>query len=211
MLAIGRCKQDISWLANHMDGWIWHQSAFNTLPDVIDHWRKSADQASFRPYGYATFFDLDDDPNAPLKVGPRTWPLTSSHYDVQRRRCCRSLQNMYFRTSLPTRNLMPEGVGCARHYRHLVRAVAGPVAAVQPAADQQPAGGWRYHLRDAAAVVWANPRATVFTSVHFRRSSLCCVWSPQSHWPHRLPRMVAALLAGAGQGPGQLERLKLSR
>ncbi|SDX56270.1 luciferase-type oxidoreductase, BA3436 family [Pseudomonas syringae] len=69
MLAIGRCKQDISWLANHMDGWIWHQSAFNTLPDVIDHWRKSADQPSFRPYGYATFFDLEDDPNAPLKAG----------------------------------------------------------------------------------------------------------------------------------------------
>ncbi|AVI84603.1 LLM class oxidoreductase [Pseudomonas syringae pv. tomato] len=69
MLAVGRCGQDIKWLANHMDGWIWHQSGFNTLPEVIDHWRESNVQKRFKPYGYATFFDLDDNKDAPMTVG----------------------------------------------------------------------------------------------------------------------------------------------
>jgi hypothetical protein len=52
-----------------MDGWIWHQSGFNTLPEVIDHWRESNVQKRFKPYGYATFFDLDDNKDAPMTVG----------------------------------------------------------------------------------------------------------------------------------------------
>lgn len=27
-IAVGRCGQEIEWLAQHMDGWIWHQSNF---------------------------------------------------------------------------------------------------------------------------------------------------------------------------------------
>ncbi len=68
-LAIGRCGQDISWLARHMDGWIWHQSDFNRLPDVLAQWRSSGDGQVFKPYGYGVFFDLDEDPDAPLQIG----------------------------------------------------------------------------------------------------------------------------------------------
>ncbi|EGH69919.1 LLM class oxidoreductase [Pseudomonas syringae] len=69
MLAIGRCQQDITWLANSKDGWIWHQSGFDTLPEVINHWRSANEQMQFKPYGYATFFDLDENKDAPMKVG----------------------------------------------------------------------------------------------------------------------------------------------
>lgn len=69
MLAIGRCGQEIEWLASHLDGWIWHQSNFEHLPAVIDLWRKSCGPEVFKPYGYGAFFELDKDPNAPLRTG----------------------------------------------------------------------------------------------------------------------------------------------
>ncbi|WP_334033468.1 LLM class oxidoreductase [Burkholderia gladioli] len=68
-LAIGRCGQDVDWLAQHMDGWIWHQSDFDRLPDVLAQWRASGDGQVFKPYGYGVFFDLDENPDAPLQVG----------------------------------------------------------------------------------------------------------------------------------------------
>jgi luciferase-type oxidoreductase len=68
-LAIGRCGQDIEWLAAHMDGWIWHQSDFKRLAEVIDLWRRSCGPDVFKPYGYGVFFELDSDPNAPLRTG----------------------------------------------------------------------------------------------------------------------------------------------
>jgi len=68
-LAIGRCQQDIGWIATHMDGWIWHQRDFNLLPDIIAQWRAVCAPQSFKPYGYATFFDLDENPDAPMVVG----------------------------------------------------------------------------------------------------------------------------------------------
>ncbi|MNR12331.1 hypothetical protein D3C85_1286810 [compost metagenome] len=68
-LAIGRCGQDIDWLASHMDGWIWHQSDFRRLPEVIERWRQSCGPDVFKPYGYGVFFELDKDPDAPLRTG----------------------------------------------------------------------------------------------------------------------------------------------
>lgn len=69
VLAIGRCGQDIDWLASNMDGWIWHQSNFDRLPEVINLWRASCGPSNFKPYGYGVFFELDRDPNAPLRAG----------------------------------------------------------------------------------------------------------------------------------------------
>ncbi|QIB52304.1 LLM class oxidoreductase [Pseudomonas sp. OIL-1] len=66
MVAVGRCGQDISWLAENLDGWIWHQSNVARLPNVIQTWRSACGPETFKPYGYGTFFELDSDPNAPL-------------------------------------------------------------------------------------------------------------------------------------------------
>jgi luciferase-type oxidoreductase len=68
MIAIGRARQTVDWIAEHMDGWIWHQSDFNRLPEIINHWRAIL-RGTYKPYGYGVFFDLDADPNAPLRVG----------------------------------------------------------------------------------------------------------------------------------------------
>lgn len=68
MLAIGRCGQDVQWLASNMDGWIWHQSDFSRLADVVSTWRAACGHIQ-KPYGYGAFFDLLDDPDAPLQSG----------------------------------------------------------------------------------------------------------------------------------------------
>lgn len=69
MLAIGRARQSIGWLAGNMDGWIWHQSDFSRLGEVVAAWRAAVPDDTFKPYGYGTFFDLDRDAGAPLRSG----------------------------------------------------------------------------------------------------------------------------------------------
>lgn len=66
MVAVGRAGQSIEWLAQNTDGWIWHQSSFARLGDVVASWRAAVPDRQFKPYGYGTFFDLDSDPDAPL-------------------------------------------------------------------------------------------------------------------------------------------------
>lgn len=67
IVAVGRAGQSVEWLAEHMDGWIWHQSDFNRLGDVVARWTAAIPRAGFKPYGYGAFFDLDRDPDAPLR------------------------------------------------------------------------------------------------------------------------------------------------
>lgn len=67
MLVIGRARQDLQWIASHSDGWIWHLSDFNRIPDLLQTWRASHEGSWVRPYGYAAFFDLSDDPNEPMQ------------------------------------------------------------------------------------------------------------------------------------------------
>lgn len=65
-IIVGRAQQDIGWLAENSDGWIWHRGSFSHLPDIIRTWSKSMPDEYFRPYGYGTFFDLSEDPNEPV-------------------------------------------------------------------------------------------------------------------------------------------------
>lgn len=68
-IAIGRCGQSLEWLAANMDAWIWHGADARRMADVVPQWRAAGDGLTFQPYGYATWFDLDVDPNAPLRPG----------------------------------------------------------------------------------------------------------------------------------------------
>ena len=68
IIAVGRAGQTIPWLAEHMDGWIWHLSDFSRLPEVVATWHDAIPNGRFKPYGYGTFFDLDRDPDAPLQT-----------------------------------------------------------------------------------------------------------------------------------------------
>lgn len=67
IIAVGRAGQRLDWLAQNTDGWISHQSDFERLGEVVATWRAAAPGQQFKPYGYGTFFDLDRDPDAPLR------------------------------------------------------------------------------------------------------------------------------------------------
>jgi len=67
MIVVGRAGQDISWLANNTQGWIWHLGNHNHLPNILREWRAARTDDTFRPYGYGTFFELMEDPDAPMR------------------------------------------------------------------------------------------------------------------------------------------------
>lgn len=68
-IVVGRARQEISWIAERSDGWIWHICDFEQLSDLITWWRSLLPAGVFKPYGYATFFDLDENPDLPLQQG----------------------------------------------------------------------------------------------------------------------------------------------
>jgi hypothetical protein len=61
--------QTIEWIAERIDGWIWRQSDFLCLPDIVLGWRAAVPDDASEPYSYTMLFDLDGDPDAPLRVG----------------------------------------------------------------------------------------------------------------------------------------------
>ncbi|MCP8896953.1 LLM class oxidoreductase [Shinella daejeonensis] len=72
MLVVGRARQDIGWIANNTQGWIWHLSDFGRLPNLLQEWRAARTDDSFRPYGYGSFFELTENPDDSLRyVGNR--------------------------------------------------------------------------------------------------------------------------------------------
>ncbi|MBB6056218.1 LLM class oxidoreductase [Tolumonas osonensis] len=68
LIIVGRAQQDLSWIADNSDGWIWHRGSFEHLQNTIKVWRESFNESIFKPYGYGTFFDLDKDPDAPVRM-----------------------------------------------------------------------------------------------------------------------------------------------
>jgi luciferase-type oxidoreductase len=77
MVVVGRARQDLRWIAENTDGWIGHISNFSRLRDLIAEWQAGAEGQGFKPYGYGGFFDLADDPKAPLQyIGNR---ITMGH------------------------------------------------------------------------------------------------------------------------------------
>ncbi|HBR1526340.1 TPA: LLM class oxidoreductase [Klebsiella pneumoniae] len=66
-IVVGRARQEISWIAEHSDGWLWHVGDFEQLGGLISWWRSLLAPGVFKPYGYATFFDLDENPERPLQ------------------------------------------------------------------------------------------------------------------------------------------------
>lgn len=66
ILAIGRAGQTLEWLGENTDGWIWHLSDPQRLPDVLTRWRAATAGGAYKPYGYGAMFDLLADPDAPL-------------------------------------------------------------------------------------------------------------------------------------------------
>ncbi|MRW84068.1 TIGR03571 family LLM class oxidoreductase [Pseudoduganella sp. FT26W] len=67
MIAVGRSRQPLEWLAQNVDAWIWSVDDANAISQILDSLRVNAGTAPPPAYGYATFFDLAKDPDAPPK------------------------------------------------------------------------------------------------------------------------------------------------
>lgn len=65
MIAVGRARQPIEWLAKNVDAWIWSVDDPAAISEIIATLRAAAGDRPPPAYGYATFFDLDKDPDAP--------------------------------------------------------------------------------------------------------------------------------------------------
>ena len=68
IIAIGRAGQPMEWLADNADAWIWHGDPLR-MPGVVPQWRELTAHRGFVPFGYGTMFDLDTNPDAPLRTG----------------------------------------------------------------------------------------------------------------------------------------------
>jgi hypothetical protein len=69
IIAIGRAGQELSWLAEHTDAWLWHGADASGMTDILPAWREASRPFGFRPFGYGTWFDLDARPDAPVQRG----------------------------------------------------------------------------------------------------------------------------------------------
>lgn len=67
IMAVGRSRQPIEWLANNVDAWIWAVDDPQAISDIIKSLDAAATEQPAPSYGYSTFFDLDADPNAPYQ------------------------------------------------------------------------------------------------------------------------------------------------
>lgn len=68
MVAIGRCRQDLDWLANNADAWIWHGVAEDETAQIVAKLQDLNQDGYWHPFGYQNFVELLEDPDAPCQL-----------------------------------------------------------------------------------------------------------------------------------------------
>lgn len=71
MFATGYAKQNIDWIKQHMDGWLFYPQAFQEQKKLLDQWH---DNDEFKPFIHPLVIDLSNNPNelvSPIKGGYR--------------------------------------------------------------------------------------------------------------------------------------------
>ncbi|WP_084703465.1 TIGR03571 family LLM class oxidoreductase [Necropsobacter rosorum] len=68
MVAIGRARQELDWLANTADGWIWHGVNPKDTKNIVQTLAELNQDNSWHPFGYANFVELAENPNEPAKL-----------------------------------------------------------------------------------------------------------------------------------------------
>lgn len=69
-IVVGRSRQDLSWLAQHADGWLYYFVDPHTTQGLVTTWREAVDRVApgqFKPFAQGLFFDLVEDADAPLR------------------------------------------------------------------------------------------------------------------------------------------------
>ena len=68
MVTIGRARQELSWLAQESDAWIWHGVNPEDTVRIVQTLAALGDGKTWRPFGYANFVELDENPDAPMQM-----------------------------------------------------------------------------------------------------------------------------------------------
>ncbi|WP_159991825.1 TIGR03571 family LLM class oxidoreductase [Pelistega ratti] len=68
MVAIGRARQELSWLANRADAWIWHGVDPKDTAKIVNTLSTLNQDGTWHPFGYANFIDLSEDRNEPVRL-----------------------------------------------------------------------------------------------------------------------------------------------
>lgn len=67
LIVVGRARQELKWIAENADAWMGHMSDFSRLHELLALWRQSSEGLGFKPYSYGSFFELQENPDAPLR------------------------------------------------------------------------------------------------------------------------------------------------
>ncbi|WP_077419622.1 TIGR03571 family LLM class oxidoreductase [Rodentibacter trehalosifermentans] len=68
MVAIGRARQELDWLANTADAWIWHGVNPNDTARIVQTLAELNQDGNWRPFGYANFVELSENRNQSAKL-----------------------------------------------------------------------------------------------------------------------------------------------
>ena len=68
MMTIGRARQDLDWIANESDGWLWYSADLKQLEQMRETFQKLETKGIWKPFGTGNFVELLEDKNAPLQV-----------------------------------------------------------------------------------------------------------------------------------------------
>lgn len=68
MIAIGRARQELDWLANTADAWIWHGVNPDDTKKIVNTLAELNRDGYWRPFGYANFVELTENPHEPAKL-----------------------------------------------------------------------------------------------------------------------------------------------
>lgn len=68
MLTVGRARQDLRWIANESDGWLWYSADLPHLRALLAELERLNETGIWRPFGTCNFVELLEDANAPLQV-----------------------------------------------------------------------------------------------------------------------------------------------
>ena len=68
MVTIGRARQELQWLAQESDAWIWHGVNPEDTGRIVQTLAALGDGKTWRPFGYANFIELDENPDAPMQM-----------------------------------------------------------------------------------------------------------------------------------------------
>ena len=68
MVAIGRARQELDWIANTTDGWIWHGVNPRETKNIVQTLTELNTENHWVPFGYANFVELSENQNEPARL-----------------------------------------------------------------------------------------------------------------------------------------------